>query len=111
MLKPESRACDRRSGQQGQRSSSTWDDCTSVQSGAEISFAVPASVGGSAALGVPDSSDLPGDALVTLSASRRRNVLPLWRLIVVGGWVLFIGGFAIGEPAEEVARHWWVDGA
>ena len=34
-----------------------------------------------------------------------------WRLLVVGGWALFIGGFAIGQPAEESLRHWWVDGA
>jgi PAS domain S-box-containing protein len=44
------------------------------------------------------------------SAHHRRS-LPSWRLIVVGGWALFIGAFAIGEPADETMRHWWVDGA
>ena len=34
-----------------------------------------------------------------------------WRLMVVGGWALFIGGFAFGQPDDETARHWWVDGA
>jgi len=34
-----------------------------------------------------------------------------WRLMVVGGWALFIGGFAFGQPDDEAARHWWVDGA
>ena len=34
-----------------------------------------------------------------------------WRLLVVGGWALFIGGFAIGQPDDETLRHWWVDGA
>ena len=34
-----------------------------------------------------------------------------WRLLVVGGWALFIGGFAIGQPDDESLRHWWVDGA
>jgi PAS domain S-box-containing protein len=32
-------------------------------------------------------------------------------LLVVGGWALVIGGFAIGQPDDDVARHWWVDGA
>jgi PAS domain S-box-containing protein len=34
-----------------------------------------------------------------------------WRLLVVGGWALFIGGFAFGQPDDETLRHWWVDGA
>jgi PAS domain S-box-containing protein len=34
-----------------------------------------------------------------------------WRLTIIGGWAIFILGFAIGMPAEGEARHLWVDGA
>src|SRR5262245_31535347 len=112
-LTVESRASDRRSGQQEQRSSNARGYAMSVEAGADSSPVAPAGI---VALGVPANSD----ALVAASAPQstashsilgRRNPLPLWRLLVVGGWALFLGGFALGEPAEEAARHWWVDGA
>ena len=67
-----------------------------------------------AAHAVPANSDSP-IAQSTNTASRApahppRAALP-WRLIVVGGWALFIGGFALGQPDDETLRHWWVDGA
>jgi PAS domain S-box-containing protein len=34
-----------------------------------------------------------------------------WRIAIIVGWLLFIVGFAAGEPSEEMLRHWWVDGA
>ncbi|HEY1383936.1 MAG TPA: ATP-binding protein [Dongiaceae bacterium] len=83
----------------------------SMQSAAEASFAAPASAGAGPALGTPANSDLPSDPSVTRSRPRRSHPLAPWRLAVVGGWLLFIGGFAIGEPAKEMARHWWADGA
>jgi PAS domain S-box-containing protein len=43
-------------------------------------------------------------------AASRSSSLP-WRLLVVGGWALFIAGFALGQPDDETLRHWWVDGA
>ena len=70
-----------------------------------------------AALPVAANSDTPmvGPAIAATPAAiavpRHRSTLQSWRLIVVGGWALFICGFAIGEPADETMRHWWVDGA
>ena len=69
---------------------------------ANTSFAVPAA-------GVAANSDRPVAA--SDATPRSRNPLPTWRLLIIGGWVLLIAGFAAGEPADEVLRHWWVDGA
>jgi PAS domain S-box-containing protein len=66
------------------------------------------------ARGIPANSDTPRAAPPVASpaaaASQSRLVLP-WRLIVVVGWTLFIGGFALGQPADDTLRHWWADGA
>jgi PAS domain S-box-containing protein len=50
-------------------------------------------------------------AAILATTPYRRRSLPSWRFLVIGGWTLFIVGFAIGEPADETLRHWWVDGA
>ncbi|WP_119303856.1 sensor histidine kinase [Dongia deserti] len=64
--------------------------------------------------GVPANSDspivTPSDPPTAAGAMHRRAVLP-WRFILIIGWALFIGGFAIGQPADQTLRHWWVDGA
>jgi PAS domain S-box-containing protein len=82
----------------------------SAEFGADASFAAPATV----ARGIPANSDSPIDASpdtpVAAPAPHQRAVLP-WRLALVGGWLLFIGGFAVGQPADDTLRHWWVDGA
>ena len=44
----------------------------------------------------------------TRSASR--SWLP-WRMLVIGGWALFIGAFAFGQPEDETLRRWWINGA
>jgi PAS domain S-box-containing protein len=82
----------------------------SMQSGAEAPVEMPVNAGVRPVFGTPANSDLPSAASVTRSKPRR-HPLPLWRLIVTGGWLLFIGAFALGEPAEEAARHGWVDSA
>jgi signal transduction histidine kinase len=38
-------------------------------------------------------------------------VLRWWRCAILGGWAIFILGFALGIPEAESARHWWIDGA
>jgi PAS domain S-box-containing protein len=82
----------------------------SAAPGAEMS---PASA--DVARGVPANSDTPIAASATTvpdnARKPRRSAPPSWRLLVVCGWALFIFGFAIGQPAEEALRHWWVDGA
>jgi PAS domain S-box-containing protein len=57
------------------------------------------------------NSDTPIVALPSAPSVAPRSSVLSWRLLVVGGWALFIGGFAFGQPGEETARHWWVDGA
>ncbi|HET6161510.1 MAG TPA: PAS domain-containing sensor histidine kinase [Dongiaceae bacterium] len=59
----------------------------------------------------PTSAPVTAAATSHRRASSSRSFFPLWRLAVVGGSILFIGGFAFGVPADEVMRHWWVDGA
>ena len=95
------------SGQQGRQSGIARGSHVSAGADANASLAAPIS----AALGVAANSDTPLVANANASPSRRRSSAPLWRLLIIGGWALFIGGFAIGEPADEAMRHWWVDGA
>ncbi|HEY3147157.1 MAG TPA: ATP-binding protein [Dongiaceae bacterium] len=83
----------------------------SVAAGADPSLPAPASAAVGAVRGVPANSDVPTAAPASQSIPSHRNPLPLWRLMVVGSGALFIGGFALGQPAEELARHWWADGA
>jgi PAS domain S-box-containing protein len=82
----------------------------SAEPGAGGTPAVPAG----AAHGVPANSDTPlpapSVALPRTTGGRSQAALP-WRLIVIVGWALFIGGFALGQPADDTLRHWWVDGA
>jgi PAS domain S-box-containing protein len=80
-----------------------------VSAGADANASLAAPI--SAALGVAANSDTPLVANANASPSRRRSSLHVWRLLIIGGWALFIGGFAIGEPGDEALRHWWVDGA
>src|SRR5262245_34937117 len=64
--------------------------------------------------GVPANSDSPiiaPSAAAIATARVNRNRLGSWRLLVIGGWALVIGGFAFGQPADETLRHWWVDSA
>jgi PAS domain S-box-containing protein len=84
----------------------------SAELGVEASLAAH----GGAGLPVAANSDTPVVApsvapIAAASWPRRRNSLGFWRLLVIGGWALFIGGFALGQPADETLRHWWVDGA
>ncbi len=57
------------------------------------------------------NSDTPIIASSSAPRAASRSSSLSWRLLVVGGWALFIGGFAIGQPDDETLRHWWVDGA
>ncbi len=57
------------------------------------------------------NSDTPIIALPAPLRAPSRSSSLSWRLLVIGGWTLFIGGFAIGQPDDETLRHWWVDGA
>ncbi|HKP22561.1 MAG TPA: PAS domain-containing sensor histidine kinase [Dongiaceae bacterium] len=57
------------------------------------------------------NSDTPIIASPSAPIVARKPSMLSWRLLVVGGWALFISGFAFGQPADETARHWWVDGA
>jgi len=75
----------------------------SADTGAHSSLTAP----GSAALGVAAALA----ASPTLDTFNRRDPMPLWRLLIIAGWGAFIGAFAIAEPVDDVARHWWVDGA
>jgi hypothetical protein len=64
-----------------------------------------------AALPVAANSDIPIIASSSAPGVARKPSALAWRLLVIGGWALFIGGFAFGQPADETSRHWWVDGA
>ena len=39
------------------------------------------------------------------------SVLHAWRRAIPFAWALFILGFVLGLPADEVGRQWWSDGA
>ncbi|HEU4825186.1 MAG TPA: histidine kinase dimerization/phospho-acceptor domain-containing protein, partial [Dongiaceae bacterium] len=58
---------------------------------------------------IPANSDLP--PAPPQSGPRRHASSSRWRLVIVAGWTLFIGGFLLGQPADVALRHWWVDGA
>jgi PAS domain S-box-containing protein len=57
------------------------------------------------------NSDTPVIAPSSAPSAAAKSSVLSWRLLVVGGWALFIGGFAFGQPDDETSRHWWVDGA
>jgi PAS domain S-box-containing protein len=57
-----------------------------------------------------DSAVIAPSAPLAIAEARPRSALR-WRLTIIIGWALFIGGFAIGQPSDEMLRHWWVDGA
>jgi PAS domain S-box-containing protein len=103
----ESKARDGRSGQQGQQSGDARSERMNPESRANASFSVPVA----AAIGIAANSDRPIAASPASTPPRVRKPFPAWRLLVIGGWALFIAAFAIGEPAAGIARHWWVDGA
>src|SRR5215813_11598574 len=77
--------------------------------GGESSHAVPAAV----VRAVAANSDTPladPSGMRDISPAARRRPLS-WRTVVVGGWILLICSFAIGQPTDQGARHWWVDSA
>ena len=59
------------------------------------------------------NSDIPviAPAVAPGAPAAPKSSLLSWRLLMLGGWALFIGGFAFGQPADQTARHWWADGA
>lgn len=88
----------------------------SAELGATVgtSLGVPANgARGVAANDVDRSVAAPAISVASPAAisQRRRSVSSSWRFLVFGGWALFIAGFALGEPADEIQRHWWIDGA
>ena len=64
-----------------------------------------------AALPVAANSDTPIVASPREGRAVPKSSVLSWRLLVIGGWALFIAGFAFGQPADETLRHWWADGA
>src|SRR6202008_102418 len=52
-----------------------------------------------------------GEPIAARPVARTPRSVHGWRLIIVGGWAVFILGFALGVPSEDEARHWWSDGA
>ena len=57
------------------------------------------------------NSDTPVVAPSSAPSAAPKSSVLSWRLLVIGGWALFIGGFAFGQPADVTSRHWWADGA
>jgi PAS domain S-box-containing protein len=57
-----------------------------------------------------DSAVSASSAPSATTGARRRGTLH-WRIAIIAGWALFILGFAVGEPSNQMLRQWWVDGA
>ncbi|MEZ5833014.1 MAG: ATP-binding protein [Dongiaceae bacterium] len=57
------------------------------------------------------SAAVPSAAAIAATVQRRHSALPAWRLLVVGGWILFIACFALFEPGNHTLRHWWTNSA
>jgi PAS domain S-box-containing protein len=79
----------------------------SAEAGADSSHAAPAG----AAPRNAANSDEPAIAPASASVPGRGAFLPLRQILIMGGWALLIGIFALATPTADAPRHWWVDGA